>query len=117
MFDVLSKSIIQAKKNCKTWNGFLSNYFYEYTKIAKNFPMLGYTFKVHKVIKTKKQSNVKYFDQTILLQRRKLVDFQASFLISYVQARHQRGGIGGIAPPIFIFAPPIYFLPSHCIFS
>ena len=21
------------------------------------------------------------------------------------------GGIGGIAPPIFIFAPPIYFLP------
>ena len=55
--------------------------------------MLGYTFKVHKVIKTKKQSNVKYFDQTILMQRRKLklVDFQASFLISYVQARHQRG--------------------------
>ena len=26
------------------------------------------------------------------------------------------GGIGGIARPIFIFAPPIYFLLSHYIF-
>ena len=23
------------------------------------------------------------------------------------------GGQGGIAPPIFVFAPPIYFLPPH----
>ena len=26
--------------------------------------------------------------------------------IKFNQARRQRGGIGGIAPPIFIFAPP-----------
>ena len=39
--------------------------------------------------------------------------------VRWRQARRQRGGGIGIAPPIFIFAPPppIYFLHSHCIFS
>ena len=30
--------------------------------------------------------------------------------------RDVRGGAGGHSPPIFVFAPLIYFLPSHGIF-
>ena len=32
------------------------------------------------------------------------------------QARRQRGGMGGNAPPIFVFAPPDFFLAPHGIF-
>ena len=36
--------------------------------------------------------------------------------IAYGQARRQRGGWGGIASPILVFAPPIYFLPPTVFF-
>ena len=35
------------------------------------------------------------------------------FWLGHVQARRQRGGN---APPIFVFAHPIFFLPRHGIF-
>ena len=48
--------------------------------------MLGYTFKVQAVFKTKKHNNFEYFDQIILMQTRKLklIYIQASVSIIYV---------------------------------
>ena len=45
--------------------------------------MLGYTFKVQTVFKTKKRNNFEYFDQIILMQTRKLklINFKASVSI------------------------------------
>ena len=42
---------------------------------------VGYTFKMQTVFKTNKQNNLKYFDQIILMQIRKLklINFQAKF--------------------------------------
>ena len=44
----------------------------------------GYTFKVQTVLKTNKHNNFEYFDQIILMQTRKLMNFQARVSTTYV---------------------------------
>ena len=45
---------------------------------------VGYTFEVQTVFKTNKHNNFEYFDQIILMQAKKLINFQARVSITYV---------------------------------
>ena len=68
MFDVFNKIIIQDKKIPRHEMDF--DHTVSIKKMAQNFAILGYTFIVQTVFKTKKQNNFEYFDQAILMQRK-----------------------------------------------
>ena len=45
---------------------------------------VGYTFEVQTVFKTNKHNNFEYFDQIILMQAKKLINFQVRVSVIYV---------------------------------